>query len=137
MGDFLAAFIGLCAGLITGGTICAFFVALGVFSKSALCVKYQTSGMEMAISSAFGSIVGTLITLFNVSIMTGVVVTAIFGLLSGVYIGIFIACLAEVTNMIPMLKSNGLNEKIIIFVLLGFVLGKLSGSLVYWISDFF
>lgn len=137
MGDFFAALTGLCAGLITGGTVCAFFVALGVFSKSALCLNYKTTGIEMAVSSAIGSMLGILITVFNVSITVGAVVTAVFGLLSGVYIGVFIACLAEVTNMIPLLKNSGLNEKIIMFILLGFVIGKLAGSLVYWLSGVF
>lgn len=137
MGDFLSALSGLCAGLVTGSTVCAFFVALGIFSKLAICLHHKTTGVGMAFSSAAGSIVGTLATVFRVYTSAGKEAAGLFGLLSGFYIGIFIACLAEVANLLPVLKNNGLTERIISFVLLGFVLGKLAGSLVYWISGAF
>ena len=137
MGDFLSALTGLCAGLVTGGTVCAFFVALGIFSKLAVCLHHKTTGLAMAFSSAVGSIVGTLATVFRVYTSAGKEAAGLFGLLSGFYIGIFIACLAEVANLLPVLKNNGLTERIISFILLGFVLGKLAGSLVYWISGAF
>jgi stage V sporulation protein AB len=137
VGDFLSALTGLCAGLVMGGTVCAFFVALGVFSKLAVCAHYKTTGMEMAASSAAGSVLGCFVTIFRVSFGAGRGTTAFFGLFAGIYIGVFIACLAEVANMLPVLKNNGLTERVISFILLGFVLGKLVGSLVYWLSGEF
>ncbi len=135
MGDFLAALTGLCAGLVIGGTVSAFFVMLGVFSKTMLALRHSTTGMAMAASAAAGAIVGTLATVFRVSFSAGKIAAALFGLLSGVYVGVFIACLAEVANMIPLLKKYGFTQIIIIVVLFWFMLGKLAGSLVYWISD--
>lgn len=137
MGDFLAALTGICTGLIIGGTVSAFFVLLGVFSKTMLAFRHKTAGKAMSASAAVGGIMGTLATLFPVSLSAGIFATAMFGLLSGVYVGVFIACLAEVANMIPLMKKNGLTQNIIIVVLFWFMLGKLAGSLVYWISDVF
>lgn len=137
MGDFLAALTGLCAGLITGGTVCAFFVALSIFSKVALCLHHKTTGIGMAVSSAAGGMAGVLMTLSGASLRAGGLASGLFGLLSGVYVGVFIACLAEVANLLPVLKNNGLNARVISLVLLGLVLGKLAGSLVYWLSGVF
>ncbi len=137
MGDLLSALTGLSAGVAIGGTACAFFVALGIFSKLALSVHYKTSGRPIAASSAAGGVFGCFVTIFRTSITGGHGITAFFGLFSGIYLGIFIACLAEVANMLPVMKNTGLTKRVISFILLGFVLGKLGGSLVYWLSGVF
>ncbi|MFA5675995.1 MAG: stage V sporulation protein AB [Christensenellales bacterium] len=137
MSDFLAALTGLCTGLVIGGTVSAFFVLLGVFSKTMLALRHKTAGTAMSAGAAAGGVAGTLITIFPVTLSVGGFAAALFGLFSGVYVGIFIACLAEVANMIPLLKKSGFTQILIIVVLLWFMLGKLAGSLVYWISDVF
>jgi hypothetical protein len=52
-------------------------------------------------------------------------------------VGIFIACLAEVINAIPVLKNLGLANTAISGVLAAFAAGKLIGSLIYWLASGF
>jgi stage V sporulation protein AB len=137
MGDLLSAITGLSAGIVSGTALCAFYVALGVFSKSAESIGLKDADTLVSVSAASGGLLGILITLYGVSIPAGVVLSSLFGLFGGIYVGILIACLAEVTDAIPVVKNFGLARQTILLVLLAFVLGKTAGSLVYWLSGVF
>ncbi len=137
MGDVLSAVVGLCAGIVSGTALCAFYVALGVFSKSAQCLGVRHAGLTMSVSAAAGGMLGTAITLFGLKLVIGKAFGTLFGLFGGVYVGILIACLAEVTDAIPIIKSYGLTKKVIVLLLSGFVLGKTVGALIYWLSGVF
>lgn len=137
MGDLLSAVTGLCAGIVSGTALCAFYIALGVFTKSAQCLNLKNEGPMMAVSAAFGGLLGTVITIFGLKILIGKAFSAVFGLFGGIYVGILIACLAEVTDAIPVIKNYGLTKQIIVVLLTGFVLGKTLGALAYWLSGVF
>jgi len=137
MGDLLSGITGLSAGIVTGTALCAFYIALGVFSKSAASLRLRNTGLLMSASTAAGGLTGAVITLFDVRLPIGEAFASLCGLLSGVYVGIVIACLAEVTDTIPVIKNFGLTRQAIAFLLLAFVLGKTAGSLIYWLSGVF
>ncbi|MDD5017762.1 MAG: stage V sporulation protein AB [Eubacteriales bacterium] len=137
MGSFLSGLTGLSAGLISGAALCAFYIALGVFSKSAISLGVKNTGKAIAVCSAAGSVAGTLITLFDVHLKMSCYWPGVFGLFAGVYVGIFIACLAEVTNSVPVIRNLGISGKYITLILTVFVAGKLAGSILYWLSDKF
>jgi stage V sporulation protein AB len=137
LGNILSAVTGLCAGIVSGTALCAFYVALGVFSKSAESLGVNNAGTLMSVCAAAGGMLGTAITVFNASFPIGPVFAAIFGLFGGVYVGILIACLAEVTDAIPVVKNFGLTKGLIALMLTAFVLGKTIGALIYWLSGAF
>lgn len=132
MGDLLSGFTGLCAGLVSGGALCAFYVALGILSKSAISLGIGRRVKWTAAAAAAGGLAGTALTLFGLRITAGPLLAGIFGAFSGIYVGIFIACLAEVTSIIPMLKRFA-PTRAIVYALFAFAAGKLAGSLVYWL----
>ena len=137
MGDVLSAVVGLCTGIVSGTALCAFYVALGVFSKSTQCLGINHAGLTMSVSAAAGGLLGTAITLFGLKLVIGEAFGVMFGLFGGVYVGILIACLAEVSDAIPITKNYGLTRKAIVVLLTGFVLGKTVGALIYWLSGVF
>ena len=137
MDDLLSGITGFSAGIVTGTALCAFYIALGVFSKSAASLGLQNTGLLMPANTAAGGLTGAVITLFNFRLPAGEAYAMLFGLFSGVYVGIVIACLAEVTDAIPVVKNFGLMRQAIAFLLLAFVLGKTVGSLIYWLSGVF
>ncbi len=137
MDSVLSAVTGLSAGIVTGAALCAFYIALGVFSKSLQSLSVGIRAIMLAASSGAGVVLGTLITLFDLRIPAGIAGAAVFGLFGGAYVGFVIACLAEITDAIPVIKNYGLTKRIIVVVLMGFVLGKTTGSLVYWLSGVF
>ena len=136
MDRILSGLTGLCAGIVSGAALCAFYVALGVFSKSALSLHIN-AGKAMALSSVSGGLLGTVVTIFGGTVPVGATGAVLFGLFGGMYIGIVIACLAEVTDAIPIIKNYGLSRKAIVVLLTGFVLGKTAGSFIYWLSGVF
>lgn len=137
MSNFLSGFAGLCAGIVTGSALCAFYIALGVFSKSLISMGLNRAKKEIAVSNAAGGIFGTIITIFSVNIEVNTFWAALFGLFAGIFVGIFIACLVDVVNTIPVVKNLGIPNNYMVFIFLAIVLGKLTGSLIYWITGVF
>ena len=80
---------------------------------------------------------GTAITIFGAKLMIGPAFATVFGLFGGMYVGILIACLAEVTDAIPVVKGFGLTRKLIVLMLFAFVIGKTTGAIIYWLSGVF
>jgi len=137
MGNLLSGITGLSAGIVTGTALCAFYIALGVFSKSSVSLGLRNTGLLMSASTAAGGLTGAVITLFDVRLPIGEAFASLIGLFSGLYVGVVIACLAEVADTIPVIKNFGLSRQAIAFLLLAFVLGKTVGSLIYWLSGVF
>lgn len=134
MGDVLSVFSGLCAGVVTGGALCAFYIALGVLSKFAISLDIRFNVRWAGAATAAGSIAGTAFTLFDMRIPGGPPLAGAFGLFAGMYVGVFIACFAEVTNMMPVLKRFMSVRIFIVLVLCAFAAGKLAGSLMWLIG---
>ena len=137
MGSLIAGIVGLCSGLVAGSALSAFYIALGVFSKSSMSLSLKNAGTAMAASAAAGVAAGTANTIFKVRIGMGLVWAVPLGLLTGIFVGIFIACLAEVIGMITVLKGMQLGNAAIKAVLAAFAVGKIAGSLIYWLSGVF
>lgn len=137
MGSAAALLTGLCAGIVSGSALCAFYIALGVFSKSAIALGLQHTYKPSVVCSSAGGVFGTVVTVFNVRLQMGTWWPGIFGLLAGIYVGIFIGCLADVVSTIPVIKTLGISNRLISAIFIAFVLGKLVGSLIYWLSGTF
>lgn len=137
MSEILSGLAGLCAGIVSGSALCAFYIALGVFSKSLISFGLNKAKKEITVSNAVGVIFGTIITIFNVNIEVSVLWAALFGLFGGIFVGIFVACLVDIVNTIPVVKTLGIPNNYIVFVFFAIVFGKFSGSLIYWISGVF
>jgi stage V sporulation protein AB len=132
MGEALAGFTGLCAGLVSGAALCALYIALGVFTWPAMRLGLRP-GRIAGTAAAAGAAAGTAVTLFDVRLPIGGFFAGAAGLLAGVYTGILIACLAEVADSIPLVRRFGVPVRLIAGILLAFAAGKLVGSLIYWL----
>ncbi len=133
MSDILSGVAGLCGGIISGSALCAFYIALGVFSKSIISLGLKDAVLPVSLSNAAGGIFGALITIFDLSINSGVILPGLFGLFAGIYVGIFIACLADIVDSIPVIKNFGISNNYIAMIFLAVVAGKMTGSLIFWI----
>ncbi len=132
MGDLLAGFTALCAGLVSGAALCALYIALGVFTRPAKRLGLRP-GRLSASAAAAGSAAGATVTLYNVRFPIGGAFAGAAGLFAGIYTGILIACLAEVADSIPLLRRFGVSARLTAAILFAFAAGKLLGSLVYWL----
>jgi len=132
-GKLLAGFSALSAGLVAGGALCALYIALGVFTKPAARLGLKATGVASGGFAAAGAAAGAAVTLFGFRWPIGSAFAGVSGLFAGVYTGILIACLAEVADSIPLLRRFGIPAYSIVWILLAFAVGKLLGSLIYWL----
>jgi len=130
LGTVLSVITGLAGGAIVGSALCAFYIALGVFSKLA---HNYSEGLRKSIQvSAFlGVVYGITQYLFEWKIPLGIPLEIVFGLCSGLFLGMYIALLAEVVHTIPFMRRLNMTKNLISIVLIAFALGKVAGSLYY------
>ncbi len=136
MGCLFCVITGFSAGVVCGSAICAFYLALGIFSKLG-DENIKSSYAMLLISSAAGVLFGSAIYLSGWSISGAWFMDIVFGLFSGLFTGIYIACIAEIVNLIPFIKGLNIKKGYIAIILIGFAAGKTAGSLVYWLTGIF
>ena len=130
MGTILSVITGFSGGVIIGSALCAFYIALGVFSKLAPdCPEGLRRSIQF--SAFFGVAYGITQYLFKWEIPLGIPLEIAFGLCAGLFQGIYVALLAEVVNTIPFMRRLNMTKKLISGVLIAFALGKVAGSLYY------
>jgi len=69
----------------------------------------------------------------NLHISIGKVIVIFVGLFMGIFIGLLASALAEVLNVIPVLVNKLDLINYVNFILISLILGKVLGSLVYWL----
>jgi len=79
-----------------------------------------------------GGIFGTLAGIFNFRIPIGAF-SAVISLCVGIFYGVLAMSLAETLNVIPILTRRGRVQKGMFFFVLAIALGKLCGSLIYFL----
>lgn len=142
---------GLCAGLLTATGYFAVITAIGLINRMAAVTdtrKYLILYEEMII---LGAVLGTIVAVFDIRLpiggITGVcadgspflsmllmdVVVGFVGIISGMYVGLFVVCLAETTKALPVFLRRvrigaGLG---VIILMMG--IGKAVGQLIYYL----
>ena len=129
--------IGLGSGLVIAGAVYAFLTIVGVVPR--LAQKTQTTGQIKIYESALtlGGIFGTLAGVFRFNIPIGHVGAAAIGLAGGIFVGCLAMSLAEVLNVIPIMTRRARMQKGMFFLVMAIALGKMAGSLLYFLVDGF
>jgi stage V sporulation protein AB len=136
MGSIFNIITGLSTGMLSGSAIAAFYLAIGIFSRLG-DKNFRLSYRLLFFCAAAGVALGNCVYLFGWHLHGLVALDILSGLCSGIFTGIYIACLAEVFNIIPFFRVLNIKKIYIEIILLGFALGKTAGSLVYWLSGLF
>lgn len=128
---FLQVLIGFGAGFIIAAGIFAFLNSIDVFTR--LAAKTQTVQHIRLYEDCMvvGAAVGNCVSLFEPRLFGGNLVTAIFGLGAGIFVGCLIMSIAETLNALPTLTRNVKLRKGIQYVILSMALGKMAGSLIF------
>jgi len=137
MDEVLAGFVGLCMGILSGSALSALYIAIGLFSKLHVFTRYRHAYLYYVMAAAAGAGFGTVISVFDVTVRFNGIFPPAMGFFGGVFIGMYIACLAEVINVVPLFKKSGIPRLGIAILLLSFAVGKTVGSLLYWFSTAF
>lgn len=141
------AIFGIAAGTLTSAGFFAVITAIGLINRVADVTKtkgYLLFFEEMII---LGAVIGTVLSVFDVRLdwpwmgeglvpfvtTVATVVFAAIGVVAGMYVGLFVVCLAETTKALPIFIrrvriGTGLG---IVILMIG--LGKAIGQLIYYL----
>ena len=129
--------IGLGAGFIVAGGVVAFISIIGIIPIMAYRTKTSHYMMWYENMIILGIILGSILSWWDILIPVGIGVTAVLTFAYGIFIGVLIIALAEVLDVIPIFNRRIKIRKGISYIIIALALGKLVGSLCYWIYPYF
>jgi len=135
---FLSVILGFGSGAVISGAVFAFISVIGVVPR--LAQKTNTKKFIPLYEEAimFGGILGCVEGFFSFSLPLPRVAVAALGFCTGVFYGCLAVSLAEVLNVIPILTRRTKLGQGMFFFILAIALGKLTGSVIYYIiPDFY
>ena len=125
--------IGFGSGLVVAGAVFAFITIVGVVPR--LAQKTYTQQHIKIYESAIvsGGIFGTVAGAVHFTLPVGTFVVVLLSIATGVFFGALAMSLAEVLNVIPILTRRGRIQQGMFFFVMAIALGKLVGSLLYFL----
>ena len=130
---FLSIMLGFGSGAVISGAVFAFISIIGVVPRLA-----QKTGTKRYIrlyeeAIIFGGVLGCVEGFFNFSLPLPGFVVVLLGFCTGIFYGCLAVSLAEVLDVIPILTRRSKLGKGMFFFILAIALGKLSGSIIYYV----
>lgn len=130
---FAGIFIGFSSGLVVAGAVFAFITVVGVVPQLAQKTKTQQHVRLYESAIVAGGIFGTVAGVAQLSIPLGGLVLVPLSIANGIFFGVLAMSLAEVLNVIPILTRRGRIQYGMFFFILAIALGKMIGSLLYFL----
>ena len=125
------------SGVAISGGYFAFISMIGIFPKLLEKVKGARHYLLIECLLAYGAALANLIYVFKISVPVTWVGYTIICLFGGIFVGCLAGALTEVLNVIPILLRRTRLTKGLPWLILAFALGKVCGSLVYFLVDGF
>lgn len=130
---FLAIFIGLASGIAVGSGFVAFITVLGIVPRLMQISKTKSYIRMYELGIVFGALIGSWISLNQISFHLSKWLLVPLGVLSGSFIGLLAAALTEVLNVFPILARRIGASEHVLALLMAIVFGKIAGSLFQWL----
>lgn len=124
---------GLAGGIVISGGVFAFIAIIGIIPR--LIDKTKTVKFILLYETVImlGGILGTFTMVWDLSFPIGKIGSAIIGFSFGIFVGCLAVSLAEILDVIPIIARRLFIKNGIQFFLLSVAIGKMIGSLIYWI----
>lgn len=141
--QLILVFFGLSAGGVIAAGIFAFLAMIGVFPR--LMGRTGTAKHILLYETLIivGGICGNVLDIFEIPIPLGAVLPlaadvfmAVFGICSGVFVGCLVMSLAETLRALPVMNRRIHLAVGFQYLVLSIAIGKLAGSLIYFINGF-
>lgn len=130
---FAEIIVGLAGGLAVGAGFVAFITLLGIIPRLVQLSKSYKIIQVYSTCVIAGSIFGTYLSFTNVTWSQPLIFLIIWGGLHGIFNGMLAAALTEVLNVFPLLSKRIGVDQHLLWLLMAFVFGKITGSLFQWI----
>lgn len=125
----LLFFIGLASGGTAAAGLFAFIVAIGIINRIASRTGTANHIRMYEFMVIIGGILFNLIYLFSKSLPTGYFGLGLYGLFTGMYVGLQAMALAEVIKIIPILSMRIKLIEGMPYIIVAIAIGKIIGSL--------
>lgn len=132
MRQALMAAVGLSAGLGTAGGIFALIIALGVVSDFADRTHTAKYIFLYEDAVAAGGILGNLVSVYRFPLPLGNAGAALFGIFSGIFVGVWAMALTEILNIIPITARRLDLRRGLSFIIASMAVGRTAGALIYY-----
>lgn len=132
MEHVLLTLIGFSSGFIVAGGEVALMIGLGVVTRFVGISHTAKQIMYYEDAILLGTIVGTIVTVYGISLPGGVWLMAPGGLFMGMFVGGWIMALAEVINVFPVYCRRIGITKGLSWIIIALAVGKILGSMVHF-----
>lgn len=129
--------IGIGSGVTISGGVVAFITIIGIIPMLAHHTKTVKYFIYYENTIVLGTIIGNILSIWDIKIPVPNIIVSIFILFFGIFVGGLIVALAEVLNVFPIINRRIKVRKGISLLILAIALGKLTGSLLYWLYPMF
>ncbi|QRG69847.1 stage V sporulation protein AB [Brevibacillus choshinensis] len=129
---FCLVLIGLGGGLAVGSGLVAFITVLDIIPRLTQLTNSHRFIRAFEWSLVSGALFFTLIDFFAWGVHLPFLVTSIYGLLAGIFVGTLAAGLTEVLNVFPILAKRLNMDGNLLYLLMAVVFGKVTGSILQW-----
>lgn len=130
-------FFGLSSGMLVASGVFAFIAAIGIVPRMAKRTQTERFIRFYEDVIVVGGLFGTTAMFVDYRFLKLPFVVGVYGLTTGVFIGVLAMALTEVLNVIPILLRRARLTKGLPWLVLAFALGKVIGSLAYFFLDGF
>ena len=129
---FLIVF-GLSSGIMVGGGVIALLILVGIIPRMAQITNTKSFINFYEKILVVGTLLGSLISIQNISISIGKIGVLIFGLAYGIFIGFLSSGLTEVLDYIPIVSRRLKIPTIYLkYIIISLLIGKVIGSIIGW-----
>lgn len=131
--EIIASMAAFSSGVVTGGAFAA-VMALVKFIPRLVNLTETHKHLNMYENLFIsGTFLFTMAYFLNFYIQTHVILIVILGLISGTFLGVFNAALAETLNVIPIISKKLKLKKNLKIIFYSLVIGKVLGSIWYFL----
>ena len=120
-------------GAVSAAGIFAIITSVGLINRYAKVTNTASHIRLYEDMIVLGAALGNIWLLYEIPVPVGIAGAAVFGLMSGIYVGSFAVCLAETVKAIPVLVRRTRIAGGLGWIVLCIALGKGIGSLVYYL----
>lgn len=130
----ILAVTGLAAGGIISAGVFSFITSIGIIPRIAGNMhmgKYIRCFENIVI---IGGITGGALSVFQIKMNLGIATQAMYGIMSGIFVGCLAVALAETLNAMAVFTRRVHLQKGLRVVIYAIALGKITGSLLYFLK---
>ncbi|MCI5680034.1 MAG: stage V sporulation protein AB [Bacteroidales bacterium] len=130
-------FCGLSSGCLVAAGTFAFIAAIGIVPRMAKRTKTQRYIRVYEDAIVLGGIFGTTAMFMEYRFPEIPFLLGVYGFCAGIFVGVLAMALTEVLNVVPIMLRRARLTKGLQWLVLAFALGKVFGSLAYFLIDGF